>query len=102
MAKGAFNLGDEVVITATVRRRVSEDRISVSIPSYNKPHSIVDRTSKVTKGQPIDLVGDVTHVDDGKVTVNLGIHVTVDVGAVTLKTGYAPPKRNKPLIDKAT
>jgi hypothetical protein len=66
MAKGAFNLGDEVVITATVRRRVSEDRISVSIPSYNKPHSIVDRTSKVSKGRPIDLVGDVTRVDDGK------------------------------------
>jgi hypothetical protein len=68
-------LGDEVAITAKVRRRVTEDRVSVSIPSYGHPHSIVDRTSKVRQGQEIELVGDVTRVDEeaGKVTVNLGI-----------------------------
>ncbi|WP_318014077.1 hypothetical protein [Mesorhizobium sp. BH1-1-5] len=59
MAKGLFKIGDEVEIPATVRRRVTEDRVSVSIPTYNQPHSIIE-TAKVTKGQPIELVGDVT------------------------------------------
>lgn len=71
-AEGAFNIGDEVIITAIVRRRVTEDRISVSILSYNQPQPIVDRTSKITKGQPIELVGGVTYLDEGKATVSLG------------------------------
>ena len=39
----------------------------------------MDRTSIVTVAQPIELVGDVTYVDNdaGKVTVNLGIPVTL-------------------------
>ncbi|WP_434723033.1 hypothetical protein [Mesorhizobium sp. RIZ17] len=104
MAKGSFNIGDEVAITATVRRRVTEDRVSVSIPSYGQPHSIVDRTTKVKQGQPIELVGDVTHVDDeaGKVTVNLGVPVTVSADTLRLVTRYVPPKRKTPLVDKAT
>ncbi|MBZ9659484.1 hypothetical protein LB523_10545 [Mesorhizobium sp. ESP-6-4] len=102
MAKGSFNIGDEVAITATVRRRVAEDRVSVSIPSYNQPHSIVDRTSKVKHGQPIELIGDVTRVDEGKVTVNLGVPVTVNANTVRLVSAYVPPKRKTPLIDKAT
>ncbi|WP_348640131.1 hypothetical protein [Mesorhizobium sp. B3-1-8] len=102
MAKGNINIGDEVTIIAMVRRRVTEDRVSVSIPGYNQPHSILDRTSKVSKGRPIELVGDVTHVDGAKVTVNLGIPVTVDAEIVTLKTRYVPPKRKAPLIDKAS
>ncbi|TPJ37626.1 hypothetical protein [Mesorhizobium sp. B2-7-1] len=87
MAKGSFNIGDEVAITATVRRRVTEDRVSVSIPSYGQPHSIVE-TSKVMKGQTIELVGDVTCVDAevGKVTVNLGVPVTVDAHTLRLVT----------------
>ncbi|WP_348524587.1 hypothetical protein [Mesorhizobium sp. LNJC394B00] len=48
MARG-IGIGDEVAITATVRRRVDEDHVSVSIPSYNFPHSIVDRTTKVKR-----------------------------------------------------
>ncbi|WP_348631712.1 hypothetical protein [Mesorhizobium sp. M1D.F.Ca.ET.234.01.1.1] len=71
MAAG-INIGDEVAVTATVRRRVTEDRVSVSIPSYGFPHSIVDRTSKVEKGQQIELVGDVTHVEGDWVTVKPG------------------------------
>ena len=63
MAKGSIKVGDDVSITATVGRRVTEDRVSVSIPSYAQPHSIVDRTTKVAKGQPIELVGDVPYVD---------------------------------------
>jgi|EndMetStandDraft_8_1072994.scaffolds.fasta_scaffold234385_1 hypothetical protein len=103
MAKSSFNIGDEVAITATVRGRVTEDRVSVSIPTYNQPHSIVDRTSKVTPGQPIELVGDVTYVDAnaGKVTVNLGIPVTVKANTVRLRARYVPPKRKTPLGDKA-
>ncbi|WP_348628327.1 hypothetical protein [Mesorhizobium sp. WSM4313] len=50
--------------------------MSVSIPSYGQPHSIVDRISKVKHGQPIELIGDVTRVDEGKVTVNLGLPVS--------------------------
>ncbi|TGP49670.1 hypothetical protein EN873_27355 [bacterium M00.F.Ca.ET.230.01.1.1] len=101
MAKGSFNIGDEVAITATVRRRVSEDRVSVSIPSYGQPHSIVER-AEVTRGQPIELVGDVTRVDKNKVTVNLGVPVTVDADTLRLVTRYVPPKRKTPLVDKAT
>ncbi|WP_318012138.1 hypothetical protein [Mesorhizobium sp. CA14] len=74
----------------------------MSIPSYGQPHSIIDRTSKVKRGQPIDLIGDVTRVDEGKVTVNLGVPVTVDIGTVKLVTAYVPPKRKTPLVDKPT
>ncbi|MEI9406722.1 hypothetical protein O7A05_31870 [Mesorhizobium sp. Cs1330R2N1] len=104
MAKGSFNIGDEVAITAKVRRRVTEDRVSVSIPSYGQPHSIVDRTSKVKHGQEIELIGDLTRVDEeaGKVTVNLGIPVAVKADTLRLVTRYVPPKRKAPLIDKAT
>lgn len=101
MAKG-FNIGDEVAITATVRRRVTEDRISVSIPSYGFPHSIVDRTTKVKKGQSIELIGDVSHIDGEWVTVNLGVPVTVNVDTLRLVTSYVQPKRKTRLVDKAT
>ncbi|MDX8523857.1 hypothetical protein RFM68_05000 [Mesorhizobium sp. MSK_1335] len=102
MAKGSINVGDEVAITAKVRRRVTEHRVSVSIPSYDQPHSIVDRTLKVTHGQEIELRGDVTRVDEGKVTVNLGIPVTVNADKVRPVARYVPPKRKAPLVDKAT
>lgn len=36
MAKG-LNVGDEVAIDATIIRRVPDDRISVSIPTYGFP-----------------------------------------------------------------
>ncbi|AZO23395.1 MAG: hypothetical protein E5W38_04690 [Mesorhizobium sp.] len=100
MAKGSISIGDEVAITATVRRRVTEDRISVSIPSYGFPHSIVDRTSKVKKGQPVELIGDVTHIDGEWVTVNLGVPVTVNIDTLRLVTAYKPPTRKAPLVDK--
>ncbi|OWK20725.1 hypothetical protein [Mesorhizobium amorphae] len=100
MAKG-IKVGDEVAIMATVRQRVTEDRVSVSIPSYGFPHSIVDRTSTLKKGQSIELTGDVLRVDEKTVTVNLSPPVTVDIGAVRLVTSYVPPMRKKPLIDKA-
>ncbi|RUV57998.1 hypothetical protein EOA85_14670 [Mesorhizobium sp. M5C.F.Ca.IN.020.29.1.1] len=77
-------------MTATVRRRVTEDRISVSIPSYGFPHSIVDKTVK--RGHQIELVGDVLRVDEGKVTIGLSPAVTVDIDKVRLVTSYVPPE----------
>jgi hypothetical protein len=98
-----LKIGDEVAITATVRRRVTEDRVSVSIPSYGFPHSIIDRATKVKKGQPVELIGDVTHVEGDLVTVNLGgVPVTVNMDTLRLVTRYVPPKRKTPLVDKAT
>ncbi|RWM28487.1 hypothetical protein [Mesorhizobium sp.] len=101
MPKG-FRIGDEVAITATVRRRVTEDRVSVSIPSYGFPHSIIDKKSKVKRGQPIELVGDITHIDAEWVTVNLGVPVTVNMDTLRLMATYVPPKRKTPLMDKPT
>ena len=83
MAKGSIKVGDEVVITATVRKRVTEDRVSVLIPSYHQPHSIIDRTPNISSGQKIELIGDVTRVDDSTVTVSgLGPGITVSRDAV--------------------
>lgn len=101
MAQG-IKIGDEVAITATVRRRVTEDHVSVSIPSYGQPHSIVDQTAKVQKGQHIELIGSVTHIDENHVTVNLGIPVTLDADTARLVTPYKPPTRKTPRMDKAT
>ncbi|AZO28506.1 MULTISPECIES: hypothetical protein [unclassified Mesorhizobium] len=97
-----MNIGDEVAITATVRRRVTEDRVGVSIPSYGFPHSIVDRTSKVRKGQPVELIGNVTHIDGEWAAVNLGVPVTVNMDTLRLVTAYKPPTRKTPLADKQT
>ncbi|CDX20458.1 conserved hypothetical protein [Mesorhizobium sp. ORS 3324] len=99
MARG-IKLGEEVAITATVRRRVTDDRISVSIPSYGFPHSIVDRTSKVKRGQPMELTGEVTHIDGDWVTVNLGVPVTVNVDALRRVTPRVSPKRKRPMADE--
>ncbi|TGP22654.1 MULTISPECIES: hypothetical protein [unclassified Mesorhizobium] len=101
MAKGV-KIGDEVAITATVRRRVTEDRVSVSIPSYGFPHSIIDKTSTVKKGQPVELIGDVTHIDGQWVTVNLGVPVTVNMDMLRLVTACKPPSRKTALVDKPT
>ena len=86
-----------------MRRRVTEDRVSISIPRYNQPHSIVE-AAKVAKRPLIELVGDVTCVDDddGKVTVNLGVAVTVEASTIRLVTRPVAPKRKTPPIGKAT
>ncbi|MER8709133.1 copper-binding protein [Mesorhizobium sp. M1088] len=100
MARG-IGIGDVVAITATVRRRVTEDRVSVSIPTYNFPHSIVDSKSKVKRGQQIELMGEVTRIDEegGKVTIDMGPLATVDIDKVRLVEKYRPQKRKKPLRD---
>ncbi|WP_245430760.1 hypothetical protein [Mesorhizobium sp. WSM3868] len=54
------------------------------------------------EGQPIELVGDVTHVDGEWVTVNLGVPVTVNMDTLRLVTAYKPPTRKAPLVDKPT
>lgn len=94
MAKGSIKVGDTVAITATIRKRVTEDRVSVLIPSYHQPHSIVDTTPNISSGQKIELTGEVLRVDDDTVTVggkDLGI--TVKSSAVRLVTSHVAPKR---------
>ena len=103
MAKDSIKVGDIVAITATARKRVTEDRISVLIPSYSQPHSLVDTTPNISSGQKIELTGEVLRVDDDTVTVggkDLGI--TVKTNTVRLVTSCVPPKRKRPLVDKAT
>lgn len=94
-----IGIGDEVAVTATVRRRVTEDRVSVSIPSYYFPHSIRDSTSKVKRGQKIDLTAEVTRIDDegGKVTIGPRGHGRT----VNLVAKYRAAKRKVSLRDKA-
>ncbi|MER9545258.1 hypothetical protein NKI72_24875 [Mesorhizobium sp. M0437] len=97
MARG-IGIGDRVAITARVRGRITEDRVSVSIPGYDFPHSIIDH-SKVNRGQQIDLKGEVTRIDEDTVTIDLGPLVTVDRERVRLVEKYRPPKRRKALAD---
>ena len=97
MARG-IGIGDLVAITATVRRRVDENTVSVSIPSYDFPHSIRD-SSNVKRGQEIDLTGQVTRIDDETVTIALGPLVTVPIAKVRLVEKHRPPTRKKPLRD---
>ncbi|WP_292360022.1 hypothetical protein [Mesorhizobium sp.] len=52
------------------------------------------------KGQPVELIGDVTHIDGEWVTVNLGVPVTVNIDTLRLVTAYKPPTRKAPLVDK--
>lgn len=71
MSKRGIKISDVVAITSTVRRRVTEDRVSVSIPTYGFPHSIV-KTSKVKKGQPIEMIGHVIQRDRKHFSINHG------------------------------
>ncbi|MER8447506.1 hypothetical protein NKH52_30495 [Mesorhizobium sp. M1066] len=84
----AIKVGDEVAVMATVLKRVTEDRVSVSIPGYDFSHSV-----RLAKGQPMELSGDVTRIDGDKVTVSFGTMVTVDLDRVHLVQSYLPPKR---------
>lgn len=88
-----------MAITATVRRRLDEDHVSVAIPSYNFPHSLRD-SSKVKRGQQIELTGEVTRIDQETVTIALGPLVRVDMGVVRLVEKSRAPKRRTPLRDK--
>ncbi|MER9163778.1 hypothetical protein [Mesorhizobium sp. M0715] len=89
----AIKVGDEVAVMATVLKRVTEDRVSVSIPGYNFPHSVIGPATKLTEGQPMELSGDVTQIEGDKVTVSFGTVVTVDLDKVRLVQSHVPPKR---------
>jgi len=56
----------------------------------------------MTHGQEIELRGDVTRVGEGKVTINLGVPVTVNADVVRLVRAYVPPKRKTPFVDRPT
>ncbi|MER8578459.1 hypothetical protein NKG95_06910 [Mesorhizobium sp. M1423] len=77
-----------------------EDRVSVSIPGYKFPHSIKDSTSKVKRGQQIELRGEVTRIGEEQVTIDLGPLVTVDLDNVRLVEKYRPHQRRTNLHDK--
>ncbi|WP_352625135.1 hypothetical protein [Mesorhizobium sp. M0578] len=49
----------------------------------------------------MELRGEVTRIDEegGKVTIDLGTLVTVDMDKVRLVEKYRPPKRKRPLRD---
>ncbi|MER9258330.1 hypothetical protein NKL06_00925 [Mesorhizobium sp. C268A] len=102
MARGSIKVGDEVAVTAIVRGRVTPDRISVTIPSYDFPHSVVDSTSKAVIGQHMKLIGPVTRIDGDKVTVSLRPLVTVEAEHVRLVESHValPRARKRPLVDK--
>ncbi|WP_352835348.1 hypothetical protein [Mesorhizobium sp. M0664] len=53
------------------------------------------------KGQQIELTGEITRVDEegGRVTIDLGPLVTIDIDKVRLVEKYRTPKRKKPLRD---
>ncbi|ESY59934.1 hypothetical protein X743_35020 [Mesorhizobium sp. LNHC252B00] len=54
----------------------------MSIPTYGFPHSVRDSTTKVLKGQTMELIGSVTRVEKDAVTVSLGgpvVTVALDV-----------------------
>ncbi|WP_352493603.1 hypothetical protein [Mesorhizobium sp. M0118] len=61
----------------------------------------MDTKSKVNRGQQIELTGEITRIDEegGKVTIDMGPLVTVDIDKVRLVEKYRPPKRKKPLRD---
>ncbi|WP_318011245.1 MULTISPECIES: hypothetical protein [unclassified Mesorhizobium] len=52
-----------MAIDASVLRRVTDERVSVSIPTYGFPYSIRDSTTQVFKGQMIELIGSVTRIE---------------------------------------
>jgi hypothetical protein len=77
---------------------VTDDRISVTIPSYAFPHSVVDSTSKAVIGQHMELTGHVTRIDGDKVTISLRPLVTVDAEHVRLVESYVSPTGKSPLV----
>ena len=87
-------------MTAKVRGRVDEKTVSVSIPSYDFPHSTRE-TSDVKHGQELEPNGQVTRIEDEKVTIALGPLVAVDIGVVRLVEKYRGPSRKKLLRDIA-
>jgi len=100
MARGNIKVGDEVAVTAVVRGRVTPDRISVTIPSYAFPHSVLDSTSSAVIGQHMELTGHITRIDGDKVTISLRPLVTVDVEHVRMVQSYVAATRKTPLVDK--
>jgi hypothetical protein len=95
-----IGIGDEVAITATIVKLI-DGRASVSIPSYNFPHSI-PAPAKAKLRDQVELIGEVRRVDaeDRRVTIAIGGLVTVDIHKVRLVTKYHPPRRRQLLVDR--
>ena len=86
----AIGVGDLVAVTATVRRRIDDERVSVSVANYDCPQSIrsydfaLSIRTKVQRGDQIELAGEVTRIDGETVTIDLGPLVTVEIDTVRL------------------
>lgn len=99
----AIGIGDLVGVTATVRRRIDDERVSVSVPNYDCPQSIRSYDfahsirTEVQRGDQIELVGEVTRIDDQTVTIDLGPLVTVEIDMVRLIERHRPKQRRTTL-----
>ncbi|WP_457155456.1 hypothetical protein [Mesorhizobium sp. P5_C1] len=60
---------------------VTEDFVSVSNSTYHFPHAIRD-SSKVARGQEIELIGEVTRIDEDSLTIDLRSLVRVKTDKV--------------------
>ena len=87
MAKDSIKVGDTVAITATIRKRVTEDRVSVLIPTYNQPHSIVDTSPNISSGQKIELTGEVLKAADRDTAM---LDIPSPVGSAMSWLGFLP------------
>ncbi|MEI8715663.1 hypothetical protein [Mesorhizobium sp. ISC11] len=94
-----INIGDKVVITATVGKRI-EDRVTLHILTANNPYSIIDPKAK--PGDRMRFEGDVVFVDEDldRVTVQVLGRVTVDAVTVELVGKYRRPKGTEALRQK--
>ena len=103
----AIGVGDLVAVTATVRRRIDDERVSVSVANYDCPQSIrsydfaLSLRTKVQRGDQIELAGEVTRIDGETVTIDLGPLVTVKTDKVRLIEKYQAPTRKRRQRDMA-
>ena len=92
-----------MAVTATVRRRIDDERVSVSVANYDCQQSIrsydfaLSIRTKVQRGDQIELAGEVTRIDGETVTIDLGPLVTVEIDMVRLIERYRPKQRRTPL-----
>ncbi|MFD1983066.1 hypothetical protein ACFSOZ_10315 [Mesorhizobium newzealandense] len=88
-----------MAVTATVRRRIDDERVSVSVANYDCPQSIrsydfaLSLRTKVQRGDQVELAGEVTRIDGETVTIDLGPLVTVEIDMVRLIERYRGARR---------
>ncbi|WP_095205274.1 hypothetical protein [Mesorhizobium carmichaelinearum] len=80
-----IHIGDEITLSATILKVLPNDRVSISIPTFNFPFSII-APPRSKRGDRIALIGHAIFVDleDGKVTVKFdeGGRIAVDIASI--------------------